>query len=331
MLRYCTRCGVAVVSSQRFCRKCGSRIDSGELVAAESQRFVTKVDRPVHETVATPSRASTDPMPSSIVTVALRDSGVQPSVSADAPTDQLVHPPPPTRQIQPSGSEVRSLPTASRLGSSPVVKIINVAAGLAVFLVAVGLVFWYLGIGRQRARNEPAGSDAKIESNAFNQGQTGSTTPAVDAPNPVLPERAGAEVNPRVNPKGTVAKANEPMPIQPTAASAVAPSTPEAHEVPAPPKANPLVAAPSGDEHVRLGRDLLNARNYDRALVEFRSAARLEPSNNDVHYLAGLAYDKLGQRSEALEEFSRCKSGPYAAVAAKHVERLSKQLRKNKQ
>ncbi|HEU4388986.1 MAG TPA: bacterial transcriptional activator domain-containing protein [Blastocatellia bacterium] len=299
------------------------RIDSGELPAPNSQSFVTKVDRPAYDTVGTPTRTGTDPIPGSVVTVALNDTGAFGTPIADAPTDRLVQQPPSTRQIQPVVGEVRSLNTTSRPGASSLVKAINVAAGFVVFLVAAAVVLWYLGIGRPRSRTEITPSDQKVQTNQSPSGSTASTS---DVPTAASPDRTSADVNPHLNPKAITPKPSEAAPLSSSPANPVIPANPVPNEAPIPAKANSVGSTSSSDEHVKLGRDLLNSGNYDRALVEFRNASRLEPSNNDVHYLAGIAYDKLGQRGEALEEFTRCKSGTYAAVSAQHVKRLSKQL-----
>jgi cytoskeletal protein RodZ len=211
-----------------------------------------------------------------------------------------------------------------------VVKVINIAAGLLIFILAAGLVVWYLGIGRQR-QYTPANSEQNVQPASSSPDQSGVTPTSVDSQShsAAPPEVAESDTKARAASKpAPLANAGQvAQPLVETATPAAIPAPPEATK---PTRINPAPAPPSSDEHVKRGRDLLNSGSYDRALVEFRSASRLEPANDDVHYLAGVAHDKLGQRSEALEEFSRCKSGPYASLASQHVKRLNKQLGKGK-
>ncbi|HSF25736.1 MAG TPA: protein kinase [Blastocatellia bacterium] len=89
-------------------------------------------------------------------------------------------------------------------------------------------------------------------------------------------------------------------------------------------------AASIGEDHMKRGLSLLRAGSYAQAIVEFLAVERLQPANQDVHYMAGLAYEKLGRRADALAAYEKCESGPYASVASQHVKRLSKKVGKKK-
>ncbi|MGH9801843.1 MAG: tetratricopeptide repeat protein [Blastocatellia bacterium] len=84
---------------------------------------------------------------------------------------------------------------------------------------------------------------------------------------------------------------------------------------------------PSAAEHKAKG---MNAASPAQALVEYKQALRLDPTDKDVYYLMGLAYEKLGQLREALESHRKCTSINYQLISAQHVKRLEKELKKPK-
>ena len=78
------------------------------------------------------------------------------------------------------------------------------------------------------------------------------------------------------------------------------------------------------EHHLNRGREFLNKRSEKKAISEFMTVQMLEPSNEDVHYLMGLAYEQLKRPAEALAHYVLCKSGPYAGVSSQHVKRLDR-------
>ncbi|MBS1791430.1 MAG: tetratricopeptide repeat protein [Acidobacteria bacterium] len=86
-------------------------------------------------------------------------------------------------------------------------------------------------------------------------------------------------------------------------------------------------SALTAEDHIKLG---VNAKNPSTALAEYQQALKLDPANRDVYYLMGLSYQQLGQSEQALNAYRQCTSGKYASVAAQHVKRLEKELKKAK-
>lgn len=84
----------------------------------------------------------------------------------------------------------------------------------------------------------------------------------------------------------------------------------------------------SAEELISRGMKAYNASDPQGALREYKAALSRAPGNQDVHYLMGLAYEKLGDLEAALQSYRNCRSGIYSKVASQHVERLSKKLRK---
>ncbi|MCI0488408.1 MAG: tetratricopeptide repeat protein [Blastocatellia bacterium] len=93
--------------------------------------------------------------------------------------------------------------------------------------------------------------------------------------------------------------------------------------------APPAAPKPTAEEYKNRGLKSLGAKQYDQALADFRAALSLQPSNPDLRYLTGMAYEGKGLLPEALNEYRKCLSGTYAPLARQHVKRLSKKLEKN--
>ena len=85
---------------------------------------------------------------------------------------------------------------------------------------------------------------------------------------------------------------------------------------------------PRSKKHLARGMEFLRAGSAEKAIKEFMTVQETTPSNQDVHYLMGLAYEQLKRPADALAHYLLCKSGPYAGVSKQHVERLSNSLRR---
>lgn len=104
-------------------------------------------------------------------------------------------------------------------------------------------------------------------------------------------------------------------------------ATPKATIPAADPK--PVETVVSAEELISRGMKAYNASDPRGALKEYRAALARAPGNQDVHYLMGLAYEKLGDYEAAFQAYSNCRSGTYSKIASQHVKRLSKKLGKN--
>jgi tetratricopeptide (TPR) repeat protein len=59
----------------------------------------------------------------------------------------------------------------------------------------------------------------------------------------------------------------------------------------------------SGESHCGLGGLLLNAKQYDEAIVELQEAIRLDPNNTRFHRLLGWAFATKDERERSLQQF----------------------------
>jgi TonB family protein len=71
-----------------------------------------------------------------------------------------------------------------------------------------------------------------------------------------------------------------------------------------------LAQTPGAEEHLKLGKDYLEAKKYKQAIEEFRRASRLRPDSSEAFYQLGLAHrdaiavsDKAGRTDEAARAF----------------------------
>ncbi len=116
-------------------------------------------------------------------------------------------------------------------------------------------------------------------------------------------------------------------------ANTTAAATPEPDKPPAeppkasepPPKEEPR---PTAEELKKSGLEALGKNRFAEAASRFRAALRLRPSDDDLHYLIAMAYERQGLLEEALAEYRACNSGTYAPLAVQHVKRLAKRLEK---
>ena len=63
-------------------------------------------------------------------------------------------------------------------------------------------------------------------------------------------------------------------------------------------------------DHVRRGRELLNAGQLNEAIAELTQAASIDPKSGEAHTLLGIAYDRKGLGGRAREEFEAALHAP---------------------
>jgi serine/threonine protein kinase len=120
-----------------------------------------------------------------------------------------------------------------------------------------------------------------------------------------------------------------PLVVGPAGVQPAPAGMPEVAILPDPPQAVPKPPeGPSPEEHMTRGLELYGKGSYEEAITEFLAVERIQPSNQDVQYLLGSAYHKLGKLIDARAHYRRCTYGPYAIVARRHVKNISKKLDK---
>ena len=55
----------------------------------------------------------------------------------------------------------------------------------------------------------------------------------------------------------------------------------------------------------QLGRLYFNANRVDDAILQFQAVTILMPNHSNAHYSLGVAYQKKGQTSKAIQEFEK--------------------------
>ena len=158
----------------------------------------------------------------------------------------------------------------------------------------------------------------------FATGNPSTTIEPVASPTPISAPTPG-ETQPLLNSATPDAQASPQETVEKTSDSAA-----EKSKIPAGSPASSIgsrdaLPALTAADHIKLG---VNSSNPSAALAEYQQALKLDPSNTDVHYLMGLAYQQLGQLDQALDAYRQCASGKYASVAAQHVKKLEKDLKK---
>jgi tetratricopeptide (TPR) repeat protein len=162
----------------------------------------------------------------------------------------------------------------------------------------------------------------------------------VASSDPQLASVAKQELN-RLNIQRSLATGIKPT-ASPVVTEPVVIATPQpettAEPPPEPPKpkvepphttpAQPAEPSLSTEQYIERGTKQFNEGNPAGALKDYQSALKRQPGNDNVYYLIGLAYEKMGNYDAALESYDRCRSGPYVRVAQNHVEMLRKKLRK---
>jgi tetratricopeptide (TPR) repeat protein len=83
-------------------------------------------------------------------------------------------------------------------------------------------------------------------------------------------------------------------------------------------------AGTAAEQFLIRGREQFNRGKYREALFEYQQVLRLDSTNQDVHYLIGLAHEQLGEYTAARQAYQQCTSGPYAVIAQNHVKSLEK-------
>ena len=78
--------------------------------------------------------------------------------------------------------------------------------------------------------------------------------------------------------------------------------------------------------HKAIGMRMLNAKAYQAAINNFEIARKYNPQDDDLYYLLGSSYTGLGLSAQAADNYRRCKTGPYASVAIRGLQREVKRL-----
>lgn len=100
--------------------------------------------------------------------------------------------------------------------------------------------------------------------------------------------------------------------------------------IPKTPAEQPLKAMQTFDQYYLEGKTKFEAENYQEAVRYLAEAIKLDPNNQQVHALAGVAYTKLGMWSEARREFEFTlqinKNSPEGQQAQGWLERLGQPI-----
>ena len=78
--------------------------------------------------------------------------------------------------------------------------------------------------------------------------------------------------------------------------------------------------------HKQKGMDLLNAKAFEAAIRDLEIARNYNPKDKDLYYLLGSAYAGLGLSAQAADNYRRCNSGQYAAIASSGLKKEAKRL-----
>ena len=194
-------------------------------------------------------------------------------------------------------------PTAPIPSKSPMKLVAVIGLIMLVGAAALGL---YFATGNSSQSLAEATPSPTVQSSPTETPQ--SVTAATPDVQPSPPETAGKPSD-----------ASESSGGKPKAVAGSTPATPTGKTEPEP--------ALTAEDHIKLG---VNAKTPSAALAEYQQALRLDPANRDVYYLMGLSYQQLGHSEQALDAYRQCTSGKYASVAAQHVKRLEKELKKTK-
>jgi hypothetical protein len=217
-------------------------------------------------------------------------------VSEPLPTTLLDRTEPMTAIMgEPARTAPPQSPARSKSGSRPLVLV-----GGVVLLLAVVAGAFHFG-ARWTSRNQPTGTDAIPTHEAVPGSQP---QPSVATP---------------VEPQANASKASPSRGVTPP--KAPKPETPNA------PTVEPQEATRSAQDILKDGLHHFESGQYSEALAAYEQVQRLDRANRDVHYLAGLAHEKLGDLDAALKAFEQCTSGPYANVSKQHVKSLKKRLK----
>jgi tetratricopeptide (TPR) repeat protein len=142
------------------------------------------------------------------------------------------------------------------------------------------------------------------------------------------PRNAATQPKP-VNGTPTVTEPSA-TPAQPVPNNDPVPEPPKPKpEPPRPAPSRPSEPVVTAEQHKNQGIKLASQGDTAGALREYQSVLKLEPNNQDVYYLMGQVYEKIGDFEAALQSYERCQtSSHYASIARNHVKMLKKKLKK---
>lgn len=196
-------------------------------------------------------------------------------------------------------------PTAPIPSKSPM-KLVAVLGVLVLVIVAALSLYFATGKSSDAIADATATPSPTVESTPTETPQAAASATPDAQPSP----QKNAEI---------ASDASEPSGGKPKTSSGSAQAPPVVTAEPEP--------ALTAEDHIKLG---VNAKTPSAALAEYQQALRLDPANRDVYYLMGLSYQQLGHSEQALDAYRQCTSGKYSSVAAQHVKRLEKELKKSK-
>src|SRR5436853_3790851 len=346
MPKFCPNCGAGLVDDKKYCRKCGSSLMTAELTARRDPR-----SRQLGSTEVG-ARADTvrnlDPNTGEMTGV--EDGGTRTIGSPGLPSSAL---PGGTQRMEGSKTLEASGPTATAgfgvlpqsqpapaepaaaKKSFPIVALLSIVVILLAAVLGVG--YWLY----TRARNASASSASNAApQESMSQQAAGaagsSSTPeatgsAATAPGNVVAANNNSATTPNASREQREKNASQTVPSTSSGETAKPSESESASSKPAETNKNQSVSSAvtqtktiTADDHIKAGLKAFDSGAYSQPVSEYTAAASLQPSNADVHCLLGLSYEKLKRPADALAEYQKCTSGPYAAVSKQHVKRLSK-------
>ncbi len=346
MPKFCPNCGTGLVDDQKYCRKCGSSLMTAELTSRHdsialdsgSAQKVARADtvRNLGETATgemIPGQEGRTRVMGSVQTESSPVGGTQ------RIDESAAH-----RASGPIAEGAAASQAAAFSGQSgakkgfPVVAVLSV---VAVFLIAaLALGYWLYSRSHTKSSSIAAAPEAGTQPQTVEAGSPAPQGASPDASNstsaggsfPGGPAATGDSPSGRAqkdkgSPQGPQAEGGGVETAKRGEGEATTTSKPiESNKNAASSTVTPARTS-SADDHIKAGLKAFDARDYSMAAAEYMAAARLQPSNSDVHYLLGLAYEKLRRPADALAEYQKCTSGPYASVSKQHVKRLSKSVK----
>ncbi len=99
---------------------------------------------------------------------------------------------------------------------------------------------------------------------------------------------------------------------------------------PDPPEAGRPYDPYHAEKNLEIGQYYLKKGNYDAAIDRFQQAARLKPNFAKPYLLLGEAYEKKGEKAEALKSYKKyleiLPAAEDAAKVRKRIEKLTREL-----
>jgi tetratricopeptide (TPR) repeat protein len=100
------------------------------------------------------------------------------------------------------------------------------------------------------------------------------------------------------------------------------------------PKQEPAFDPYHAEKSVEIGEFYMKKGNYDAAIDRFQDAVRYKPRFAKPYLLMGEAYEKKGDKAEAVKAYRKyldiLPSGEDAGKVRKHIEKLSRDLARDK-